>query len=121
MTVQEIGLLSLIIKTQQCKTSYSDSTTTATPAVKGLQVKLFRNLLAVMVLSLLSLLAALDAGCAVLLKQFRVGLDNTERLVRKFGRGRADSSKGKIQIRVVNSAKFTNKKLPTHENCRTKQ
>lgn len=74
---------------------YSDITLTATPAIKGPQVKLLVHLWAVMVLSPLSLLAALDAGCALLLKQFRVGLDNTERLVREFGRSRADSSKEK--------------------------
>lgn len=76
---------------------YSDITLTATTAAKGLQVKLFMHLWAVMVLSPLRLLAALDAGCALLLKQFRVGLDNTERLVRKFGRSCADSEKRKYE------------------------
>lgn len=53
------------------------------------------HLWAVIVLNPLRLLAALDAGCALLLKQFRVGFDNTERLVREFGRSCAGSNDGK--------------------------
>lgn len=76
---------------------YSDITSTATPAVKSIQMILFMHLWAVMVLNPLGLLAALDTGCAMLLKQFRVGLDNTERLVREFGRSRAGSDKGEYE------------------------